>query len=279
MIDVVLFFWFFENRETAPHHKKKQEKIFSDTTARKNLFCNCKKNLLCQFTYQNPMYVISYFKNLANFNCSFHTTKTLLNSTIISSEQLNMGSKKHKGSTAKKAVIHQAHKERTDINVDGSIAGGGRLVHAAAIKGANAAGNSTINVNIPNTTNAAAAGNAVAATTAAAGNAIAAMAATAGNAIAATTATTGDTANDARTAEAAAIKGANATGNSTIKVDIANTTNVATTGDSIKATVAAAGDGVKVTTDMITTEIAEAAMHVINGKTSAKALTSVLWSE
>ncbi len=28
MIDVVLFFWFFENRETAPHQQKKQEKIF-----------------------------------------------------------------------------------------------------------------------------------------------------------------------------------------------------------------------------------------------------------
>jgi hypothetical protein len=87
MIDVVLFFWFFQNRETAPHHQKKQEKIFSDTTARKNLSCNCKKNLLCQITYQNPTYVISYFKNLANLICSFHTTKTLLNSTIISSQQ------------------------------------------------------------------------------------------------------------------------------------------------------------------------------------------------
>jgi hypothetical protein len=87
MIDVVLFFCFFENRKTTPHHQKKQEKVFSDTTARKNLFCNCKKNLLCQFMYQNPTYVISYFENLANLNCSFHTTKTLLNSTIVSSQQ------------------------------------------------------------------------------------------------------------------------------------------------------------------------------------------------
>jgi hypothetical protein len=87
MIDVVLFYWLFENRETVPHHKKTQEKIFSDITARKNLFCNCKNNLSCQFTYQNPTYVISYFENSANLNCSYHTTKTLLNSTIIYSQQ------------------------------------------------------------------------------------------------------------------------------------------------------------------------------------------------
>jgi hypothetical protein len=37
------FFWFFENRETAPHYQKKQEKIFSDTTARKNLFFQLQK--------------------------------------------------------------------------------------------------------------------------------------------------------------------------------------------------------------------------------------------
>ncbi len=88
MIDDVLFFWLFENKETSPHHQKKGKKRFFLTLlARKNLFHNCKKNLSCQFTYQNSTYVISYFENLANLNCSFHTTKTLLNSTIISSQQ------------------------------------------------------------------------------------------------------------------------------------------------------------------------------------------------
>jgi hypothetical protein len=181
-----------------------------------------------------------------------------------------MGSKKRKGSTAMKAVIHQAHEECLDVDVDGSIAGGARVVDAATIEGANAAGNSMIEVNVANTTNAAAAGNSVAATAAAAGDAIAATAAATGNAIAANAAITGDTANNGRTADAATIEGANATGNSTIEVDIANTADVAATGDSVTATAAAAGDGVKVTTDMITTEIAEAAMHVIIGKTSAK---------
>jgi hypothetical protein len=51
----------------------------------------------------------------------------------------------------------------------------------AAIEGANAAGDSTIKVNVANTTNAAATGDAVAATAAAAGNAVAATAAAAGN--------------------------------------------------------------------------------------------------
>ncbi len=144
------------------------------------------------------------------------------------------------------------------------------IVDAAAIKGANAAGNSTIKVDVANTTNAAAAGNAVAATVAAAGDAIADTVAAAGNDVAATMATAGNTADDARTPDAAAIKGANAAGDSTIKVDIANTADAADTGDSITATTAATGNGVKVTTDMITTEIAEVAMHVIIGKTSTK---------
>jgi hypothetical protein len=118
------------------------------------------------------MYVISYFKNLANLNCNFHTTKILLSSTIIFSQQLNMGSKKRKGSTAMKTIIHQAHEERTDVDVDGSIAGGARVIDTAAIEGANAACDSTIKVDVTNTTNAAAAGNAIAATVAAAGDAI-----------------------------------------------------------------------------------------------------------
>jgi hypothetical protein len=181
-----------------------------------------------------------------------------------------MGSNKCKGSTATKAVVHQAHKERTDVDVDGSIAGGVRVVDAAAIEGANAAGNSTIKVDVANTTNTAAAGDAVAATAAAADNTFAATAAAAGKAIAATTATTGNTADDAHTADAAATEGTNAAGDFTIDVNIANTADVATTGNSVTATAAAAGDGVKVTTDMITTEIAEAAMCVIIGKTSAK---------
>jgi hypothetical protein len=103
-----------------------------------------------------------------------------------------------------------------------------------------------------------------------AGNAIAATAAAAGNAVAATTATAGDTANNACTADAAAIEGMNAAGNSTIEVDIMNTADATATGNSVTATAASAGDGVKVTTDMITTEIAEAAMRIIIGKTSTK---------
>jgi hypothetical protein len=71
-----------------------------------------------------------------------------------------MGSKKHKGSTATKAVVHQAHEERTDINVDGSIAGGACVVDAATIEGTNATGDSTIEVDVANITNTAAAGDA-----------------------------------------------------------------------------------------------------------------------
>jgi hypothetical protein len=138
------------------------------------------------------------------------------------------------------------------------------------IKGANAADNSTIEVNVANTRDTAAAGDAVADTAAATGIAIAAMAATAVNSVAATMATAGNTANNGHTTDAAAIKGANATGDSTIEVDVANTTDAAATGDSVTATTAATGNGVKVTTDMITTEIAEAAMRVIIGKTSTK---------
>jgi hypothetical protein len=70
-----------------------------------------------------------------------------------------MGSKKRKGSTATKTVVYQAHEERTEINIDGSIAGGARVIDTAAIEGANAAGNSTIKVNVADTTNAAAVGN------------------------------------------------------------------------------------------------------------------------
>ncbi len=82
--------------------------------------------------------------------------------------------------------------------------------------------------------------------------------------------TTGNTANDACTTDAAAIEGTNTAGDSTIEVDIAHTADAAATDDSITATTASAGNGVKVTSDMITTEIAEAAMRVIIGKTSAK---------
>jgi hypothetical protein len=181
-----------------------------------------------------------------------------------------MGSKKRKGNAATKAVIHQAHEECTDIDIDDSIAGGARIVDTATIEGANTTGNSTIKVNVANTTNVAANGNAVAATVAATGDAVAATVATAGNTVTATMATAGDTADNVHTADATAIEGANAASNSTIKVNIANTADAAATGDSVTATVAAAGNGVKVTTDMITTEIAEAAMHVIIGKTSAK---------
>jgi hypothetical protein len=169
-----------------------------------------------------------------------------------------------------KAVVHQAHKKCTDVDVDGSIAGSAHVVDVAAIKSANAAGNSTIKVDVANTINAAAAGDTITATAAAAGNAIAATAAAAGNAVAATTAIAGNTAKDACTADATAIKGTKASGNSTFKVNIANTADAAATGDSVTATAAATGDGVKVATDMITTEIAEAAMRVIIGKTSVK---------
>jgi hypothetical protein len=230
--------------------------------------------------YQHPTYVISYFKNSANFNCKFHTTKTLLNSTIISSHPSNMGpSKKRKTSTATKAVINKGHNRCTDVDVNGSIAAGARVVDAAAIGGVNVAGNPTIKVDVANTTNMAAASKAIAATMAAAGNAIAATAAAANNAIAdtvaatddavaatayttddaieATMVTVGDTAYKVRTANAAAIADANAASNFTIKVDILNTTDAAATVNSITATADVAGDGVKVTSGMIATEIAD----------------------
>jgi hypothetical protein len=226
------------------------------------------------------MYVISYFKNLANLNCKFHTTKTLLSSTIISSHPSNIGpSKKRKISTTTKALVNEGHDGCTDVNVNGSIAAGAHAIDAAAIGGANTAGNPTIKVDVANTTNVATAGEAIAATAAAAGNAIAATAATANNAIAdtvaaadnavaatayatdnaveATTATVGNTADKARTADAAAIADANAASNFTIEVDISNTTDAAATVNSITATADATGDGVKVTSGMITTEIAD----------------------
>jgi hypothetical protein len=236
--------------------------------------------------YQNSTYVISYFENLANLNCKFHTTKTLLNSTIISSHPSNMGpSKKCKTSTATKAVVNKDHNGRTDIDVNGSIAAGVHVSEAAAIGGANAAGNPTIEVVIANTTNmaaaskaiaaiaaiaatAAAAGNAIAATTAAAINAITdtaaatydAIAATAyatDDAVEATMATIGNTAYKACTANAAAIADAHAASNFTIEVNISNTTDTAATVNSITATADAAGNGVKVTSGMITTKIAD----------------------
>jgi hypothetical protein len=188
-------------------------------------------------------------------------------------------SKKCKTSTATKAVINEGHDGHTDVNVNGSIAAGVCIIDAAAIGGANAAGNPTIEVNIANTTNVAAAGKAIVANAAAAGNAIAATMAAATNAIAdtaaatddavaatayatdnaieAATATIGDTAYKARTADAAAIADANAASNFTIKVDILNTTDAAATVNFVTATADAAGDGVKVTSGMITTEIAD----------------------
>jgi hypothetical protein len=186
--------------------------------------------------YQNPTYVISYFKNLANLNCKFHTTKTLLNSTIISSHLSNMGpSKKYKTSTATKAVGNEGHNGRTDVNVNGSIVASARIVDAAAIGGMNATGNPTIDINVANTKNMAAAGEAIAATAATAGSAVAATVAAANDAIAdtaaaidkaiaatayatdnaveATTATIGNTANKACTTNAAAITDTNAASN------------------------------------------------------------------
>jgi hypothetical protein len=125
--------------------------------------------------YQNYTYVISYFKNLANLNFKFHTTKTILNSTIISSHPSNMGpSKKGKTSIVTKAIINKGHNGCTDINVDGNITTCACVIDRAAIGGTNATGNCTIEVDVANTTNVAAAGEAIAATMAAAGNAIAA---------------------------------------------------------------------------------------------------------
>jgi hypothetical protein len=230
--------------------------------------------------YQKPMYVITYIKNSANFNYKFHTTKTLLNSTIISSHPSNMGpSKKRKTSTATKALVNKDQDGCTDVDVNDSIAAGVRVIDMAAIGSANATGNPMIKVDIANTTNVAAASKAIAATAAAAGNAIAATATAANNAISdtlsttgdavaatayatddaieATTATIGNTANKARTADAAAIADANAASNFTIQVDISNTTDAAATVDSVTATADAAGDGVRVTSGMITTEIAD----------------------
>ncbi len=132
--------------------------------------------------YQNPTHVISYFKNLANLNCKFHTTKTPFNSTIISSHpSIIRPSKKCKTSIATKAFINEGHDEHTDVDVNGSIATGVHVVDAAAIDGTNAAGNPMIKVDVTNTTNMAATGETITATTAAAGNAIAAIAAAANN--------------------------------------------------------------------------------------------------
>jgi hypothetical protein len=188
-------------------------------------------------------------------------------------------SKKRKTSTAMKAVVNKGHDGCTEVDVNGSIAASARVVDAATIGGANASGDPTIKVDVTNTTNVATAGEAIAATAAAAGDTIAATTAAANNAIAdtvaaadnaivatayatddaveATTATVGDTADKARTADAATIANANAASNFTIKVDISNTTDAAATGDSVTATADAAGDGVKVTSGMITTEIAD----------------------
>ncbi len=149
----------------------------------------------------------------------------------------------------------------------------------AAIGGTNATGNPMIEVDVTNTTNvasaskaiavtAAAASNAIAATTAAANDAIVDTAAAADNAVAATAyatdnavestmATVGNTADKARTVDAAAIADANAASSFTIKVDISNTTDAAYTVNSITATTDAAGNGVRVTSGMITTEIAD----------------------
>ncbi len=187
-------------------------------------------------------------------------------------------SKKCKTSTATKAIVNEGHDEHTDVNVNGNIATGARVVDAATIGSANAAGDPMIKVDVANTTNVAAAGKAIAASAAAAGNAIAATAAAANNAIAdtaaaaddaiaatayatddaieATMATVGDIADKARTANAATIADANAASNFTIKVDISNTIDAAASVDSVTATTDAAGDGVKVTSGMITTEIA-----------------------
>ncbi len=230
--------------------------------------------------YQNPTYIISYFKILANLNCKLQTTKTLLNSTIISSHPSNMGpSKKCKTSTATMAIINEGHNGHTDIDVNGSIAAGACVVDVATIGVANAPGNPTIKVNVTNTTNVAAADNVIAATAAAAGNAIAVTEAAADNAVAdtaaaanvaiaatayatdnaveATTATVGNTANKAHTANAATIADANAASNFTIKVDMSNTTGTAATVNFISSTTDAACNGVKVTSGMITKEIAD----------------------
>jgi hypothetical protein len=188
-------------------------------------------------------------------------------------------SKKHKASTATKAVINKGHNCRTDVDVNSSIAAGACVVDAAIIGGVNATGNPTIEVNVANTTNVAATGktitatvaaasNAIVATTAASNNAITdtaaaanvAVAATAyatDNAIEATMATVGDTTDKVHTANVTIIADANAVSNFNIKVDISNTTDAAATVNSITATVNAACNGVKVNSGMITREITD----------------------
>jgi hypothetical protein len=188
-------------------------------------------------------------------------------------------SKKHKTSTTTKAIVNKGHNGRTDVDVNGSIAASARVIDVAAIGSANATGDPTIKVDIANTTNMAAAGKAIAATAVAADNAIAATAAATNeataataaaadnaiaatayatdNAVEATMATNGNTADKGHTADAVAIADTNAASNFTIKVDILNTTDAAATVDSITATVDAAGNSVKVTSGMITTEIAD----------------------
>ena len=54
MIDVVLCFSFFENREKAPHHQKKRKMICSDTTAHKKTFVsvNVPKSYVCYILLQ-----------------------------------------------------------------------------------------------------------------------------------------------------------------------------------------------------------------------------------
>jgi hypothetical protein len=188
-------------------------------------------------------------------------------------------SKKRKTSTAAKTVVNEGHNGRIDVNVNGSIAAGVRVIDTAAIGGTNATGNPMIEVDIANTTKVAASGEAIAATAAAASNAITATAAAANdaiidtaapadsavaatayatdNAVVATMSTVGNTADKACTADAATIADANAASNFTIKVNISNTTDAAATVNSVTATADAAGDGVKVTSGMITTEIAD----------------------
>jgi hypothetical protein len=160
-----------------------------------------------------------------------------------------------------------------------SIAAGVRIIDAAAIGGANGAGNPTIKVDVANTTNMAAISKAIAATAATVTNAIAATAAATNNAIAdtvatadnavaatayatdnaieATMATIGNTSNKACTANAAAIAEAHAASNFTIEVDILNITDAAAIVNSVIATMDAACNGVKVTSGMITKEIAD----------------------
>jgi hypothetical protein len=188
-------------------------------------------------------------------------------------------SKKCKTSTSTKAVVNKGHNGHTDIDVNGSVATGVHGIDAAAIGGGDTTGNPTIKVDIANTTNVADAGKAITATLAAAGDAIAASAAATNNAIAdtvdasdnaiaatayatddvveATTATIGNTADKACTADASAIPVANAASNFSMEFNILNTTDAATTVNSITATVDAACNGVKVTSGMITREIAD----------------------